>query len=571
MSTPENRAQGPQPRPEVDAMDPLEQQNVVLTARVAELEGQNAQLHETLEFMRSEVARELLSVAESLSQSAERITALAEMMGSITTESPRGTRQPGVVRDQPQAQPRVDDTRIREPLPPAANPGHNGNKQERRGRRWLTAAVAVGALAVGVAAGFLLDKDDNGKVKNQATEQVANKNTKNAALAALAANRGSETVNAFAAGELAGTMQDGVDQQEAAAAAAAKERAQARAEARVAMISNVKDAKTVPFAAKRLISTPDTVNSNVRWIHNNNVEKQLLHPRGEMSSIDEAFNPHTLNNTNAKELLAFSFEGSTGYAMASYQAAHGGAKTSPEAAQAWLNKTLASAEGNVRVSDALKGQVRMNHGQRGENVFAAGEFKIKGPVVLFDTGDVTLVYKLDNNGCLNLLTKAPSKSTTGTPSMIPSNPTNPSNPSNPRTHSGPTSGHGNGEGTPTGGHKLHKPATGPPKEAEQAPRQQPATEGYTRGNAEDVVSKQNGDPTNLDPTEKGTRIPEGQPAPGGGDKSVVAQPPNKNDQYTGGESQGSSNDIKNNPTGSESQTQGSGQTSGAASDPGAPN
>ncbi len=95
---------------------------------------------------------------------------------------------------------------------------------------------------------------------------------------------------------------------------------------------------------------------------------------------------------------------------------------------------------------------------------------------------------------------------------------------------------------------LHPPANGPPPEATIPPQTDTATptDGYVPGNAEAIDGTQNGNPTNLQPTENGTEVPGSQNggfAPGGGDQSVIAEPSDSapvNSQYIpGSESTGS--------------------------------
>lgn len=317
------------------------------------------------------------------------------------------------------------------PTPPAQPPQNpNNHNSDRRRGNWIrtrtATALALGALVVGGAVGYVIGNSGKDKVVSQNVPSL------------------DKTVVVAPGGLPSG--EQGSDQ--GGDKTPALTPAQKAAKARVAMLDRTEEAKTVPGAVVRLKSTPDTVNKNVRWIHNTNQEKQLLHPNGEMNSIDEMLNVHALSNVNAKEALAFGFEGSAGYTAASYNVAHGRSATaelpegvSAQEAQAWLNAKLAEANGNVTVSNGLQGVVKMNHGQRGETVFEAGRFQIKGPVVLFDTGDVTIVYKLDGNGCLNVLTTIPNQpqktvppvtnTTPSTPKTTPEQPNKPHKPQNP--------------------------------------------------------------------------------------------------------------------------------------------
>lgn len=116
----------------------------------------------------------------------------------------------------------------------------------------------------------------------------------------------------------------------------------------------------------------------------------------------------------------------------------------------------------------------------------------------------------------------------------------------------------------------HPKASGPPKEANQAPRPQPGTAGTTPGRAEAVDATQHGDQDNLNSTPHGTEAPDG--APGGGSGSVVSEPgagaQTNPEHQPGSASTGTSEGTNDSATDPQTQTGATGETAGAGSAPG---
>lgn len=209
------------------------------------------------------------------------------------------------------------------------------------------------------------------------------------------------------------------DGDSASAATSDKKKEQAK------VSGSVKYTKTVPQAVEKLHSPGEkALKANMkRAISGNFGEKKLIHDNGggndQMNSLYTRFKPGEINARDGAEAVAFGIGGSDAYAAANYNALKGNhvdedlpAGVSVEEARNILKNQMTSEDANIFVTDQKSG-LYMNHGQDGENVFDSGLVDITGKKVLViktESGK-QLVYKVFENGCINLLTPVKAKIT----------------------------------------------------------------------------------------------------------------------------------------------------------------
>jgi hypothetical protein len=195
-----------------------------------------------------------------------------------------------------------------------------------------------------------------------------------------------------------------------------------------------------------------------------------------------------------------------------------------------------------------------------------------GDVVVATTSGVSgdteaIIIELPNGKRIAIMHRCAQPVVEGKPQGVPEGPTDqpriPGQPKQPEQPGQPEQ--------PEQPNPMHPPADGPPPEAVQHRPDPGPTPGYPgRGNAEKVVGQQEKEtPGGLDPTEYGTEAGGPGSSPGGGEESVVAQPPASapsNPEYVPGTESPGTGEGNSTPA----PTEGSDQTSGAGTDPGMP-
>lgn len=306
-----------------------------------------------------------------------------------------------------------DDT----PVPPAVPPTavHDAQpRPERRGRfgRRVLAVGAIAAAAVAAVAVFGHNNDSNEtkQIKN-IPAATAEQNTQAETGKAIKAQavRSLQDAKAQAAHTM-GADADLLGLDAEVAKAKAQARADAREDAHDAMLKRADQADTVATATKALRGGEESLPSNLAAIQKMK-PKDVNHAEGAMNRVDAVFPVGKLGPVNGAEAIAFGWAGSAGNVTASYNAAHG---LEPSAelpngvtvkeARAWLfNQAKKSPEFNLT---QLK-QAKMNHGQRGEDVFKAGVVQPNGgqrnTITWTLANGKKVEYKLFNNNCINVL------------------------------------------------------------------------------------------------------------------------------------------------------------------------
>jgi hypothetical protein len=222
----------------------------------------------------------------------------------------------------------------------------------------------------------------------------------------------------------------------------------AKESAHATMLTRAESADTVSEAVKILHSTPSTIKANIHSIFSESHKQRLNHDKGSMSSLRAEFGNRQLSPIDYAEAVAFSVNGSEGYAAKEYNVIHGNPDStalpqgvSVQQARQSIENVMTAQGTTFEVTNPNNGLLLKNHGQTGENVFDANVIQLNGDkeVFIIHTADgKSLYFKVFGSNCVNILTKVaqavnvaqPQPTPTPAPEFVPV----PSHPGSPVHH-----------------------------------------------------------------------------------------------------------------------------------------
>lgn len=180
--------------------------------------------------------------------------------------------------------------------------------------------------------------------------------------------------------------------------------------ARTQMLERTKDTTTVAEAVKTMDSTPSTIKQNIQAIFSMPAKK-LDHQHGAMNSLLAEFPAGHVGPLNTAEAIAFGAKGSPAFAAMVYNGFHGQPDNLELPQGVTYEQALKSIEADMTApgttfrTENPKNVIFDNHGQRGEDTFAAGGVELDGSQKMFvmtNADGNEVVAKLFDNNCINL-------------------------------------------------------------------------------------------------------------------------------------------------------------------------
>lgn len=296
--------------------------------------------------------------------------------------------------------------------------------QEQRGHNWLGyVAVGLASAVAGFGISKATDNHDHPKVQTNSvpTQSASISSSKQKTINLF----GGQNVDELAVGKAisSGFQTAQADQDHA-------DEAKAAAKKRAAMLERANEAKTVPFAVKRLQSNAETLRPNLKNILTKQDAKTLMHNGNAQSSLLPAFEVGTVGPINGAEAVAYSIAGSEAFGAQQYNLAHGSnSKQMPEGktfsqVKQYFAKQLSSQNTKFQITQPTGSF--MNHGQSiDRGVFDAGIVDLDGHqevITITLSNGKTLYYKIFNNNCVNSLVPVEKVQTQNVTKTVVSNP-----------------------------------------------------------------------------------------------------------------------------------------------------